>query len=94
MSHTVIWLRKAEAALAQLWETNPSARAVITQAAFQVDEILKSEPAEAGESCFGNLRILLVPPLGVTFRFYIENRLVRVGEVWYFAKRRPQPDSP
>lgn len=90
MSYTVLWLPTAEAALARLWERNLSARAEITGAAFQIDKTLHSEPVEAGESRPDNLRILLVPPLGASFRVSADNRMVWVGEVWYFGKRRPQ----
>jgi hypothetical protein len=88
MNFTVVWMPKAEAALAQLWEANPRARAAITRSAFQIDELLSSRPTEAGESRQNGVRILLVPPLGVTFWCSNDDRLVRVGYVWHYDKRR------
>ena len=89
MKFTVIWLPGAEKALARLWESHVSSRAAITKAAYEIDKILAAGPTEAGESHPGDQRILLVPPLGVTFRASSDDRMVWVGEVWRFEKRPP-----
>ena len=87
MPYTVVWVRAAEEALAQIW-TQTADRAQISQAANAIDARLRLSPETAGESRAEDLRILLVPPLGVTFHIDPGARLVQVVDVWTFKSRQ------
>ena len=86
MRYTVIWLRPAEAELARIW-LGADDRDVISHATNGIDQLLKVQPHTAGESRSEGKRILLVAPLGVTFRVDEDDRLVRVADVWRFRTR-------
>ena len=86
MTYTVLWVPAAEGELAELWMDAPRRRDV-SDAANAIDERLRTAPAEEGESREHGRRILLVPPLGVTFEVFPGGRLVRVLDVWRFQKR-------
>ena len=83
MPYTVVWVRAAEEALAELW-TQAVDRDQVSQAANAIDARLRRSPETAGESRAEELRILLVPPLGVTFHIDPGARLVQVVDVWSF----------
>jgi plasmid stabilization system protein ParE len=83
MSWTVIWLPDAEQELADIW-LNASDRASITRAAHIIDQILKHDPENAGESRPNNRRILIVLPLAVIYRVLPDDRRVEVVHVWHF----------
>ena len=83
MSYTVVWHAEAEDELAQIWlEYAPQSS--ITSAANRIDELLRAQPTEVGESRPNDRRILLVPPLGVTYRVRQPDRFVHVLRVWYY----------
>ena len=83
MSHTVIWVAAAARRLASLWN-NSTRRQEITAASDEIDRLLRRDPENQGESREDDLRILLVPPLGVTFKVDSPNRIVHVLDVWEF----------
>jgi plasmid stabilization system protein ParE len=85
MRFTVVWSRHAERELATIW-TNSARRAEITRAAERVDRLLQRDPENQGESRIHGTRILLVPPLGVTFAVYADDRRAEVLDVWEFPK--------
>ena len=83
MSYTVIWLKSAESELAEVW-LNATNRDQVTAAANEIDIRLRANPENEGESRTRQRRILLVPPLGVTFEVHRDDALVRILEVWLF----------
>ncbi len=83
MSFTVVWKKSAENELADLWVKHPRDRAHLTNAANQIDAVLRTDPHLLGDSHSESTRVLLVPPLGVIFRVAEADRLVRVLAVWY-----------
>jgi hypothetical protein len=83
MSYRVLWQPKAEQALAELW-MDAANRSAITAAARGIDEQLRTDPENVGESRWGDKRILLVPLLGVDFTIDRRRRLVSVLAVWDF----------
>lgn len=87
MNYTVLWVAAAERKLARLW-TDFLRRQEITDAANEIDTRLRVSPEEEGESRASGRRILLVPPLGVTFEVRPSDRTVRVLDVWLFERRR------
>ncbi len=86
MTWTVLWVASAEAQLATLWLNSPQ-RESVRRAADFIDRKLRHDPENAGESRAEGRRILLAPPLGVTFRVSLADRVVRVLDVWQFATR-------
>ncbi len=83
MRYTVIWKPPAEQELADLW-MNAEDRNVITDAADQIDDLLRQDAGELGESRTGPIRRMFVPPLGVAFEVREADRLVLVLSVWRF----------
>ncbi len=84
MIYTVVWLPAAERELAALW-VDPATRPGVTQAANQIDLLLRNDPDRLGESREVDQRVLFVTPLGVLFRIKLQDRLVEVIHVWKFA---------
>jgi hypothetical protein len=83
MNYTVLWLPDAEQELAALWLAAPD-RKVVTQAANEIDQRLRRNAPNEGESRPDGLRILLVAPLGVLFGVEESRRIVQVVQVWCF----------
>jgi hypothetical protein len=86
MKHTVFWVPRAEAKLAQIWNQAPD-RTVVAQAANTIDTELHSDPDSCGESRPDDLRIFIVSPLAVTFRIESDDHIVRVVDVWRFRRK-------
>jgi hypothetical protein len=83
MKYTVIWKRAAEKLLAQIWlDTND--RTAVTQASHQIDQLLKLDPEDKGESRPNNRRILMVHPLAVIYKVEPLDRKVFVLKVWTY----------
>jgi hypothetical protein len=81
MIWTVAYKPSAEQELARLWNDAPD-RAAVTDAANQIDALLKVDPLTQGESRSGTTRILFVPPLAVLFEVSEDDRYVDVLQVW------------
>jgi hypothetical protein len=78
MIYTVIWQPDTENDLADEWLNAPD-RAVVTQAANQIDAQLKADPYANSESRSGNSRVMFVPPLGVAYDVSDDDCLVIVA---------------
>lgn len=85
MTFTVAWVDSAERELAEVWLTATN-RAVVTAAARSIDQRLRTSPESAGEAREGSRRILFSGPLAVTFEPSINDRVVRVLDVWLIEK--------
>jgi plasmid stabilization system protein ParE len=81
MTYTVLWRPVAEQRLAAIW-TSASDRNAVTRAAHAIDEALRGDPEQAGESRAEDVRILLEEPLGVFFTVSPDDRVVHVLSVW------------
>lgn len=86
MNFNVRWLPVAERELARIW-TDAIDRRAVTEAAFEIDGILRDNPEEAGESREGPMRILHMPPLGVRFAVLPDDRVAVVVSIWQFRIR-------
>ena len=86
MNYTVVWIKRAEAKLARIWNASADRREV-TRAAHEIDVQLRDDPRDCGESRPDDVRIFFVRPLAVTFRIEEDDRIVRVADVWRI--RRP-----
>jgi hypothetical protein len=87
MSHQVHWVSEAEEELAAIW-LGAGDRNAVTRAAHEIERTLQVNPQEAGESRAEERRILLEPPLGVTFVVSPWDRTVLVLAVWRLEPRR------
>lgn len=86
MKFTVVWSRGAEDELAEIWFAVRD-RSRIAEAAHEIDRRLRRDPVNEGESRDQGRRILLLPPLGVTYEVLSDDRLVRVLHVLRFGNR-------
>jgi hypothetical protein len=82
MNWTVVWRPVAESHLAELWTNGPD-RADISRAADEIDQRLRHDPSNQGESrTSDSVRILVVEPLATLFEISAPDRLVTVLKVW------------
>jgi plasmid stabilization system protein ParE len=88
MKYTVVWRARAEADLASIWLAAED-RDAVTQAAAEIDSVLREDAPSKGESRSGDKRILLLPPLAVDFSVIDDDRLVSILSAWSFRPRRP-----
>ena len=87
MKFKVVWNREAEKQLAAMWLLGEDLDAV-RSSAHAIDQLLSRDPAHAGESRDGGIRILLFAPLGVLYKADLQTRLVEVLSVWKYSKRQ------
>jgi hypothetical protein len=84
------WERRALNELADLWAKGDSAeRRAITAASHTIEQRLRRDPLNEGESRSGGRRITFAPPLAVTFRIEADGHTVSVLHVRVFRKRKP-----
>jgi len=81
MIYTVVWKPDAHAELAAIW-TSAKNRQAVSEAANQIDQLLKTTPHQQGESRNGSLRIMFVEPVGVIYDINEDDRIVSVAKVW------------
>jgi hypothetical protein len=86
MDWAVLWSSDADDKLAALW-MDESIRADVTKSANEIDRRLRSNPNIEGESRPNSRRVLFVAPLAVTFEVLPNHRVVRVLDVWRYARR-------
>lgn len=84
MSYVVTWLPDAEQELARIWLAAAD-RAEVTYVADWIEQRLKSDPEDAGESRSDGRRILLSAPLGIIFRVLAPDRRVVISHVWWLG---------
>lgn len=87
MRLTVLWSPQAEESLATLW-ADGAQRRLVTEAADAIDAILHDQAEDVGESRGDGTRVLFVPPLGICFEIFVEDRQVVVWEVWRYRRRQ------
>jgi hypothetical protein len=83
MNYVVRWLPTAEQRLADVWLNAPDRNAV-TRAAHDIEQRLRHDPENNGESRSDGRRILFSDPLAVVYRVLSEDRLVEVLSVWRY----------
>lgn len=81
---TVVWDAPAQDELARIW-LNARDRLTVSHAANRIDDLLRNNPERRGEIFFDD-RLLVEPPLAITFSVDLENRLVRVRQVWHLDR--------
>lgn len=84
----VDWLQSALDELANIWTGADSPqRQAITAASHGIDQRLRSDPEEEGESRPGGRRVTFVPPLTITFQVEANEPVVTVIHVRMFRRR-------
>jgi hypothetical protein len=84
----VEWLQAALDELTQLWtQADSTLRSALTAASHEIDQRLKRDPMNEGESRAHGRRITFVPPLAVTFRVEADGRTVTVVEILLFRPK-------
>jgi hypothetical protein len=79
----VRWKKSTLEDLAKIWTAADSTtRQSITDASHVIEQVLRGNPEEQGESRPGGRRIMFVGPLGVLFRVRTEKSIVQVLQVW------------
>jgi hypothetical protein len=79
----VVWMQTAVDDLTTLWlQADVALRKAITKASHQIDQALKSDPFQCGESRGDGDRVVFARPLGVLFEVLSESSTVRVIHVW------------
>jgi len=86
VTFTVVWVESGAGELAEIWLSAVD-RPLITAAARDIDHRLRVQPDAVGESRDGSRRILIAGPLAVTYGIRLDDRLVRVLDVWRIDKR-------
>ncbi len=83
MTYDVIWDPPAEREVTQLWMASRMHHA-ITSAADKIDEGLRRDPHNCGESRDAGRRVMHEAPLGVILTINVSQRRVRVETVWQY----------
>ncbi len=88
--YRVEWLQSALDDLANIWNLADSAfRQQITQGSHRVEQQLRRDPHQAGESRSKGRRIVFEPPLAMVFKVEEDDQTVSILEVRCFRSRRP-----
>ena len=80
VNYTVIFQPSAEQQLAAAW-VDATDRVAVTRASDQIDTLLGIAPGQIGESRNAGRRVLVVPPLVVTYEVIEDDKQVRVLRV-------------
>jgi len=85
----VRWHVAPRDSLATAWLDSDSAtRRLINSAVDEIEQMLRSDPPDAGESRPGGRRIMFVTPLAIVFHVEENERLVSVLDLWLIRPRR------
>jgi hypothetical protein len=77
------WKKGTLGDLAALWtEADSPTRQAITHATHVLEQLLRNNPEDVGESRPRGRRIMFVPPLGILFRVRPEQSKVQIVQVW------------
>ena len=82
--YTVLWTKKAESQLAEIWSAATD-RASVTAAANALDADLAADPYAIGESRADNYRIEVQGVLAIIYAVSDVDRTVSVVRVWRIA---------
>lgn len=85
---TVTYSRSAQDELADVWLNAPDKQAV-TQAANELDRLIRIDPMSAGEARAGGTRIAIQRPLAMEFDVLPDDRLVNVLAIRHWRQRKP-----
>ena len=75
-------MKAAEAELAAAWLTAPD-KAVITRAVHVLEQLLRADPANEGESRLDGVRVAFERPVGLNYQV-VAGGTVRVIRMWAY----------
>jgi hypothetical protein len=79
VKYTVYWSKAASDSLAEIWLALDSAkRSQLNQLISDIEELLRFEPEQQGESRDENRRIIFAAPLIITYRAVPERQTVQI----------------
>lgn len=82
----VEWHSPAVNELTDLWlQANSTRRAEITAATHELDQRLRKDPENEGESRSADRRVAFIGPLGVLFRVDVAASIIEVVHVWSWS---------
>jgi hypothetical protein len=85
----VRWTKSALDELADIWvQSDPDFRSAITSATQTIDQNLRIDPHDCGESREKKDRVHFVFPLGIRFTIDDDKRIARVIEVWSIQRKQ------
>jgi hypothetical protein len=90
MRYAVIWLHSLNDRLADVYlqaRRRRESAAAVTAASARIDSLLRRDPLAVGESRGPDYRMLIDPPLSVTYEVHEEERVVAVVDVRYLSRR-------
>jgi hypothetical protein len=82
MKYTVAYGPLAEEQLARIW-LDANDRSAVTEASHALERLLRHDPDRLGEPDERGWRILVEPPLTITFEVSVDDRLATVLSVRY-----------
>jgi len=86
--YRVRWARRALDELASLWaQGDANLRRAITSASHTIDQRLRKDPYNEGESRSHGERITFVPPLSVRFRIESDGHAISILQVRLIRQR-------
>ncbi|HYV35230.1 MAG TPA: hypothetical protein VE988_05975 [Gemmataceae bacterium] len=88
MIWTVLYAPRAEQELTKSWLAADD-RLAMTKSAHAIDRLLANDPENSGQVRFDTVRLLVIPPLGVEYEVFGQDRLVWVLHVWDCTKAPP-----
>ncbi len=77
----VVWSDEAFEEMSRLTRENPSRKKELSRALRELTDKLSRDPASAGESRWGEWRVMLPRPLTVYFRVDEDSRTVEIAQV-------------
>ena len=77
--------------LAEIWLQNPNDRPAITQAANDIDRILRINAPVRGRMRSKHVRVLVIGPLACHFRVSEEDRMVFVETIHFCGPTNGKP---
>jgi hypothetical protein len=84
MGFTVTWRPSAVHDASELWLAARQRR-TIADAINRIDVLLAADPQRVGEEFYGD-RLLVVPPIHVTYVVHLDDRRVDVEQIWQVGK--------
>jgi plasmid stabilization system protein ParE len=90
VTFSVRWKRSARNDLTKFWlQTDSALRSSITKSSHQIDQRLRADPHNEGESRPNGRRVFIMPPLGVKYRVEADGKTISVLRVWLIRRRAP-----
>lgn len=86
--YTVVWLERALAQLADLWNNNPGRRQEISDASNAADKLLRLDPQSKVEPLTDSVSVAVIVPLVLGVRIKEADRIVEISGVQVMKPRR------